>query len=159
MESDKFVGSSDKNTESGFTLVELMIVLMIIILLVAISAVGAISMRVNSNESLAKSSLRTVASACESYHAAQGIYPASLAILGTNYLDASLVSGTKSGYSFTLTSANGGATFTATAIPVSPNYTGVKSSCINALNLILIYNSSSITADGTNCPAGGTALT
>ena len=143
----------------GFTLVELMIVLMVIVLIVAIATVGAISTRVNTNEGLAKSSLKSVSSACEGYHVANGMYPNSLTTLGSNYLDPALVSGQKSGYAFEIKSGAQGTSFTCTAVPQSANYTGVKSFCIDASNLVRIYGNSTITGDGSACPAGGTPVT
>ena len=143
--------------ERGFTLVELMIVLVVIALLVAISAVGALSMRVQTNEGLAKSSLKSIVSACESYRVSQVGYPADLAVLETNYLGGGLQTGEKSGYKFELKNGNSGETFTCTTVPKSQNYTGTKSFCIDTNNVINTYDSfPALTADGNACPSGGT---
>ena len=143
----------------GFTLVELMIVLAVIALLVVVSTVGALSMRVQSNEGLAKSSLKVIASACEAYRAVSTGYPADLSTLGTTYLSGGLEQGEKSGYTFVLKNGNSGQTFTCSAVPVAMSYSGVKSYCIDTSNVIYLYeNSPNLTADGSACPSGGTAL-
>ena len=145
--------------KKGFTLVELMVVLLVISILAAISVVGATSMRVQANENLAKNSLKQVSSSAESYHTAQGTYPTDLATLGNTYLGSGLASGEKAGYNFELKSGNSGETYSCTAVPKSKNYTGVKSYCIDGRNLINVYeNSSNLKGDGEACPSGGTPL-
>lgn len=146
-------------SQKGFTLVELLIVLVIISIIAAISTVSALSMRLNANEGLAKSSLKTIASACESYASANTLYPSTLRALGIDYLPSDLVDGQKSGYKFVLASGNGGYTFTAYANPVSRNFSGVKSYCITNMNAISVYNTGNdIAADGIICPTGGSTL-
>ena len=136
-----------------------MIVLVIISVVASITSVGALSMRVQANEGSAKTSLKAISGAQEMYHNSAGIYADTLSILGENYIPPDLVAGQKSGYNFVLKSANSGATFTCTAVPVSINYSGVKSYCINALNAISVYiNAPSLNADGSDCPSGGIAV-
>ena len=77
----------------GFTLVEIMIVVAIIALLAAIAIPNLLRARVNANEAAAQSCLKTVATACESYRAAQTppSYPAASANLSgavPPYIDA-----------------------------------------------------------------------
>ncbi len=143
----------------GFTLVELMIVLVVIAIVAAISTMSVLAARVQANEGQAKAALKAISSAVEMYRNTQGNYPDSLATLGSNYIGPDLVAGQKSGYAFELKSGNVGATFSCTAVPISQNYTGVKSYCINVLNMIQVYASApALSADGNNCPSGGTAL-
>ncbi len=60
----------------GFTLVEIMIVVAIIALLAAIAIPNLLRARVNANEANAQATLKTMATACESYAAAnEGNYP------------------------------------------------------------------------------------
>lgn len=146
-------------SNQGFSLVELMIVLIIIALIVAISSVGAIAMRVQTNEGLAKSSLKTVATACANYRVSFGIYPPDLLTMGANFVGGGLEGGVKSGYLFTLKSANAGETFTCVGVPKTVNFTGIKSYCVDTNGAVFTYvNTSSLTADGAACPAGGIVL-
>ncbi|OGW89227.1 MAG: hypothetical protein A3E74_08245, partial [Omnitrophica bacterium RIFCSPHIGHO2_12_FULL_44_12] len=126
----------------GFTLVELMIVLVIISIIAAITTVGALAMKINANEGLTKSTLKSITSACESYSSANGAYPDSFVTLGADYINPALyTSGQKNGYKFTFvagTAGNAGYTYTVTAVPLSRN-AGTNSYCINQTNLILSY--------------------
>ena len=145
--------------QKGFTLVELLIVLVIIAIVASIAAMSALAARVQANEGQAKAALKAITSAVEMYRNTQGVYPDSLTILGSDYIGPDLVAGQKSGYVFAVKSANQGATFTCTAVPVSVNYTGVKSYCINVLNAVQVYTGApNLSADGNVCPSGGTAL-
>ncbi|MBI4394780.1 MAG: prepilin-type N-terminal cleavage/methylation domain-containing protein [Candidatus Omnitrophica bacterium] len=143
----------------GFTLIELIIVLVIIGLVVAITTSSYLAARVQGNEGGAKGALRTIQSACVSYRSTTGAYPVSLAAMGSTYLGGGLEGGEKSGYLFSLANANGGETYTATAVPKTANYTGVRSYCTDTANVIYIYDAATIAADGTACPPGGTAIT
>ncbi len=147
------------SSQKGFTLVELMIVLVVIAIVASISAMSALAARVQANEGNAKGALKAITSSVEIYRNTQGSYPDSLTTLGTSYIGSDLVAGQKSGYAFEIKSANAGATFSCTAVPISQNYTGVKSYCINVLNTIQVYeNAPALSADGNACPSGGTPL-
>lgn len=143
----------------GFTLVEIMVVMVVIGVIVAISASSFLAARVNANEGAAKGSLKTLQTACIQYRSTQGAYPVDLNALGTSYLGNGLETGDKSGYLFSLQNGNGGESYTCTAVPKSANFTGVKSFCTDAYNVIYSYNASSLSGDGIACPPGGTALT
>ena len=149
----------NKSSEFGFTLVELMIVLVIIAVVASIATMSGLAARVRANESNAQASLKAISVGAEMYLNNNVTYPANLATLGTNYIPSDLVTAQKSGYSFELKTGNVGATFTVTGVPISINYTGVKSYCINNLNSINVYTSApALSADGTNCPTGGNPL-
>lgn len=145
-----------RNKKSGFTMIELMIVLVVIAIVASVAMMSGLAARVRANEGNAQAALKTIAAGSEMYLNNQGIYAPNLTTMGSDYIPSDVVAGQKSGYTFELKTANSGATFTATAVPVSANYTGVRSFCINNLNAIHVYTSQpALTADGTNCPAGG----
>ena len=105
----------------GFTLVEIMIVVAIIALLAAIGIPNLLRARVNAAEANAQATLRTIATACESYAAANiGNYPPSIAAMlaGAStppYLNDNYTSGSRQGYTFTCPApSNAGYTCTAT---------------------------------------------
>ena len=145
--------------EYGFTLVELMIVLIVIAIVVSIATMSGLAARVRANEGTALGSLKAISSASEIYRNTNGAYPEDLSKLSPDYIAQDLGSGQKGGYALELKSANLGATFTCTAVPISQNYTGNKSYCINVLNAVQVYqNAPALSADGVNCPSGGTPL-
>ena len=144
--------------EDAFTLVELVIVIAIIGIIAAIVTSSALSARVTANEGSAKGGLKTIQSACISYRGAEGSYAPDLATMGSSYLGGGLETGYSSGYNYELRNGNRGESFTCTAVPRSANFTGVRSYCTDAYNVIYIYNNPVISADGVNCPPGGTPM-
>jgi type IV pilus assembly protein PilA len=155
--------------ESGFTLMELLIVMSIMIILMLIAIPNFISMTAQANETSAMQSLRAIYQSQIQY---QINYPAngfacSLASLGGNstagppspqaaqLLQGNLASGQKSGYTFNITNCtkvnvNNQDMYTsyeATAVPQSVGKTGHRGFCID------------IKGELTSDPAGGTNCT
>ncbi|HIA28332.1 MAG TPA: prepilin-type N-terminal cleavage/methylation domain-containing protein [Planctomycetes bacterium] len=108
------------NRHSGFTLIELMIVIAIISIIAAIAVPQLYSSINSSREASAISSMRVVSTASEQYQLSQGSYPPDLGSLSTvapELIDEQLASGSKSGYTFFLASV--ASTWTCTATPDS----------------------------------------
>ncbi len=136
---------------TGFTLVEIMIVVAIIVLLAAVAIPGLLRSRLNANEAAAIASVKTISWAATTYRAANAAYPANLSVLSTTnpaYIDSVLGSGTKQGYNFVLEGDDND--FNLSATPVTPNITGVRSFFVDTGGVI--RSSANGTADATSSP-------
>ena len=108
----------------GFTLVEIMIVVAIIALLAAIAIPNLLRAKVSANEALARSTLRTLSTASETFATANnGNYPTTMTILVTGstppYINLDyLATSPISGYTYTATTQVVGA-YTFVAAPTS----------------------------------------
>jgi type IV pilus assembly protein PilA len=139
---------------SGFSLIELLIVVAIILIIAAIAIPNLLRSRLAANEASAVANLRTLTTAAEAYSTtyADG-YPPNATVLGgtttTPSCNAALVvdntialpPGQKSGYTFTYTGEDGNVPlaagcsapgfngFLATAVPITTGITGIRSFC------------------------------
>jgi type IV pilus assembly protein PilA len=136
--------------QTGFSLIELLIVVAIILIIAAIAIPNLLRARIAANESSAAASVRHIGTAEVAYNTS---FPAAgFAVLvdlgpgsgnttcpaagpvttGACIIDSVLASGTKSGYSL---NANGfgaapATTFETAAVPVTFNVTGVRDFCV-----------------------------
>jgi type IV pilus assembly protein PilA len=133
--------------QSGFSLIELLIVVAIILIIAAIAIPNLLRARMAANESSAVGSVRTINTGMVTYNSTYPTvgFASALANLGgaanaactpaTNtacLIDNVLSAGTKSGYKFTAqagTAATPQTTYYATATPVTANQTGIRSFC------------------------------
>ncbi|MFH1061795.1 MAG: prepilin-type N-terminal cleavage/methylation domain-containing protein [Candidatus Omnitrophota bacterium] len=148
----------------GFTLVEIMIVVAIIALLAAIAIPNLMRARLNANESAAQSTLKTVATAVESFRAAQTnpTYPPSSTVAGVvgltdgtaaspSYCDAGIFAAAgRQGYIFTYTQLGTvlGQQYVASCQPVTFGVTGIRTFSINETGVLRASaaNAAAITA-------------
>lgn len=116
---------------TGFTLVELMVVVAIIVILATLAISLMLRNRITTNEAIAIAGCRSVSSACQSYYASTipHLYPDTLARLGPEqseppYIDSALASGSRSGYDYTYQPGEDDASFILRAEPVVFRRTG-----------------------------------
>ncbi len=148
------MGQAHLLKRKGFTLVEIMIVVVLITLIATIAIPSLVRSRHNANETAAIGSMHTLMTAMQSFHTSQTptTYPADLAALHAEvpqYIDSVLATGSKQGYNFTyaLVSSN---EFTLTATPISAHLTGTRSFFIDQTGVLRVAPSG--TADGSSPP-------
>ena len=150
-----------RNRQTGFSLIELLIVVAIILIIAAISVPNLLRSRMAANEASAVGSVRTINTAVAEYSLTYGGYPASLAQLGgagtavgcnaAGLIDSVLSAGVKSGYSVALipgtqptppSSVPSGCTagfadgYVVTATPVAVGSSGERAFCSDASGVI-----------------------
>jgi type IV pilus assembly protein PilA len=154
----------------GFTLMELMIVVVLILIIAAIAIPSMKEAEIHANEASAVGSIRAIGTAEISYQATYGGYADSLATLGgaepckksaetACLLDQSLAGGVKSGYRFAAVGGNpsGGenTSFVAGAAPEVFDRTGKRMFCATDKNVIRAV----LNAEGSTTPPGAEQCT
>ncbi|MHC4664113.1 MAG: type IV pilin protein [Planctomycetota bacterium] len=137
---------------SGFTLIELMIVVAIIAIIAAIAIPSLLTARKAAHEASAIASLRTVSSTQEQYHSRFGAYGDLSQLLAEQYIDPALGSGTKSGYSFSIVSADAD-TWACVAVPTTPGTTGDRGFYVDQVGVIRFTPDGSA-PNGSSAPVG-----
>jgi len=166
-----------KNTNKGFSLIELLIVVAIILIIAAVAVPNLIRAKIAANQSSAAASLRTLDSAATTYsNTYQDGYPGSLAVLAppaappatcdtAGLVDGVLATGQKSGYQFAwqvgaaqvgttptgCTAAGYSDMFAVTASPFGFP-TGTTYYCVDASGVIR-ESAAAITATTAGCPS------
>ena len=136
---------------SGFTLIELMIVIAVLGIIAVIAIPALLRARMSSNEASALSSLRTLNTMSENYRARFSSYPSALIDMSNECgIDSNLGSGLKSGYSYTYTGTP--SAFSCNADPQSPGQTGERYFFVDTTGVIRF--STTGTANSSNQPIG-----
>lgn len=139
--------------QSGFSLMELMIVLALIVIILAMAIPSMVNAKINADETSAVQSIRAINQAEVQYEAVYGGFADTLAKLGgadpcrkspdtACLLDDSLAGGTKSGYVFTATGENksgtGNTSYVVGAAPEVFDRTGRRRFCSSEKNVIRV---------------------
>lgn len=111
--------NSRTGSGSGFSLLELLIVVAIILVIATIAIPSLLRSRQLANENSAVANLRTVSNAEAAYAASGGQYATLAQLVSLQLLDERFGSGAVSGYRYTVSSNRWA--FTAIAEPTSPN--------------------------------------
>ena len=162
-----YKSNSTRRSDTGFSLIELLLVVAIILIISAIAIPSLLRSKIAANEASAVGSMRTMNTAFVSYASTYGIgYPAGLSNIApasipsstaADLIDVVLASGSKAGYNFTYTpgaalSSGVVFTYTLTGTPITPGISGQRGFYTD--QSLIIRGSSSGTATASSPPIG-----
>ena len=134
-----------KNNRTGFTLLELMLVVTIIAIISVIALPGILNARIAANEASAISTVRTIVTVNVQYRIRFGRFAGSLNDLqAENYIDSSVASLTKTGYTFAY--VGNPTTFTFNGNPINPGQSGHRYFFVDGSGVIRFNLSAPATA-------------
>lgn len=124
--------------QKGFTIVELLVVIVVIAILAAVTLVSYNGISSRSQEAAIKTNLATATQRIEAENASEGVYPTSLSAVGISTSDGSFYIYQQNATSYCLSLTKGVVSFKSNSSDTSPQ----SGSCTGVF------------ANGTSCPAG-----
>jgi prepilin-type N-terminal cleavage/methylation domain-containing protein len=130
----------------GFTLVELMMVVVIVSIVASMALPGISNARRRSNEASAIASLRLISSAQSQHRVRFGSFNTIAGLEGVGYLDENFEDGAKAGYAFTDAVAPTPGVWAVRAEPLTPGASGDRFFFIDTSGVIRYADGQSATA-------------
>ena len=147
-------GETVPDSRSGFTLLELMMVVAVIAIVAAVAVPNVLKSRMAANEASAITSLRQIITMNERYRLRYSEYASSFSdLVNSGLIEDGLADNTKAGYSFTYNSE--AVYFTCNADPLLPGETGTRYFFIDSSGVIRF--STTGTATSADMPVDGSA--